>query len=222
MITSVAAAAPTTAKESTGRSVTRVHSRDPSASAVEEPRVFRRRLSLQRSRTFLHRPVIAYQTITRRAVLDTQRDSLARCLTYRIERANESLGPARLAWLSPFAIERQRHRKARPLADPAPDGKIASMQPHQTLDDGKAQSGTAVAAVVGRLCLEIWLADPGQIFFADADTVVFDDKSHPCRFGARADCDLAAAIGEPDRVRYQVQQNLIEGTLVSNDLRQIV
>ena len=45
-------------------------------------------------------------------------------MTYRIERANESLGPARLAGLSPFAIERQRHRKARPLADPAPDGKV--------------------------------------------------------------------------------------------------
>src|SRR5580692_6812936 len=148
MITSVAAAAPSIAKESTGRSVARVQSCEPSARALAEPRALRPRLSLQRSRTFLHRHVFAFQEIALCALLGPQRDSLTRCLTYRIERAHYGLSPTRLVELHPFAIERQTHRNARPLADPAADGNIATVQPHQTLYDGETQSRAAVTADV--------------------------------------------------------------------------
>ena len=42
------------------------------------------------------------------------------------------------------------------------------------------------------------------------------------RFGARADRDRAAAIGEADRVRQQIEQDLVERALVGDHLRQIV
>ena len=96
------------------------------------------------------------------------------------------------------------------------------MQPHQALDDGEPETGAAVAAVVGAAGLKIRLADPRQILVADADAIILDGKGDMRRLGARADRDLAAAIGETDRVGQQIEQNLIERALVGDHFRQIV
>ena len=96
------------------------------------------------------------------------------------------------------------------------------MQPHQTFDDGKSKAGAAVTAVVGTARLKIRLADARQILVADADAIVFDRKADLRRLGASADRDRAAAIAETDRVGYQVEQNLVERTLVGDHFRQIV
>ena len=93
-----------------------------------------------------------------------------------------------------LAIERQAHGDAGALADPAADVDFAAVQPHQTLDDGKSETGAAVAAVIGARGLKIRLADARQIFVADADAVVLDHedddspprrarRSSPCRRG---------------------------------------
>ena len=61
---------------------------------------------------------------------------------------------------------------------------LAAVQPHQALDDGKSETGAAVAAVVGGARLKVRLADAREIFVADADAVVLDhegDASPPRR-----------------------------------------
>ena len=60
-----------------------------------------------------------------------------------------------------LAIERQAHGHARTLADPAVDVDLAGVQAHQPLDDGKSETGAAVAAVVGSARLKVRLADAG-------------------------------------------------------------
>src|SRR4029077_13031576 len=103
------------------------------------------------------------------------------------------------------------------FADPATDRDVAAMQLDQTLDDREAEPGPVMAPVVGSARLEKRPADPGQVLLADADAIVLDhDRDHGA-LGGGADFDAAAAVGELDRVRQQVYQNLLEGALVGDD-----
>src|SRR5580704_1535605 len=202
----VAAAAPRMAKESTGRPVTCVHSREPNATASVPARALLRLLSLRRSRTFLHR-VCRLHGAGRLIHGDDDRTDHARAALFHRPR--------------PLAIERQADGDAGALADPAADREFAAMQPHQAFDDGQPQTRAAMAAVVGGAGLEIRLADPRQILVADADATVLDHEGDVARLGAGADQNLAAAVGEAERVRQQIEHDLVERTLVGNDLRQI-
>src|SRR6202051_5139743 len=142
----VAAAAPRMAKESTGRSTACVHSRAPNDSVPA--RAFERLLSLRRSRTFLHRACRLHGTGRLIHGDDDRADHAKTALFHRPR---------------PLAIERQANRDAGALADPAADREFAAVPPHQAFDDGKPQTGAAVAAVIGGAGLEIRLADPHQI-----------------------------------------------------------
>src|SRR5690349_2416033 len=115
-------------------------------------------------------------------------------------RRGESLRGRFLVQPRPLAIERHAHGHARPFAEPAADRHLAAVEPEQPLDDGEAEAGAAVAAVVSCARLKIGLTDPDEIFAADADAVVLDDKDDARRLGTGTDRHLAAAIREPDRI----------------------
>src|SRR5580692_1757957 len=155
----VAAVAPRMAKESTGRPIACVHSREPNDAASVPARALVRPLSLRRSRTFLHR-VCRLQGAGRWIYGDDDRADHPRAALFRRPR--------------PLAIERQADGDASALADPAAYREFAAMQPHQTLDDGKPQTRAGMAAVIGGAGLEIRLADPCQMLVADADATVLD------------------------------------------------
>src|SRR5580704_16635988 len=202
----VAAAAPRMAKESTGRPVICVQSREPNAPASVPARALLRLLSLRRSRTFLHR-VCLLRGASRLIDGDDDRTDYAKTALFHRPR--------------PLAIERQADGDAGALAERAADREFAAMQPHQAFDDGQPQAGAAMAAVVGGPGLEIRLADPSQILIADTDTTVLDHEGDVAGLGAGADQNLATAVGEADRVRQQIEHDLVERALVSDDLRQI-
>src|SRR6516162_8325307 len=105
-------------------------------------------------------------------------------------RRGESLRGRFLLQPRPFAIERQAHSDARPFAEPAADRHLATMEPEQPLDDGQAEASAAVAAVVGCARLKVRLADPCEVFAADADAVVLDDKDDARCLGAGTDRHL--------------------------------
>src|SRR5580700_1831383 len=200
----VAAIAPRMANESTGRSIACSHSRAPNDSVPA--RALARLLSLRRSRTFLHR---------------AGRLHGAGRLIHGDDDRTDHAKAALFHWPRPLTVERQADGDAGPLADPAADREFAAVQPHQALDDGKPQAGAAMAAVVGGAGLEIRLADPRQILVADADAIVLDHEGDIAGLGAGADQNLAAAVGEADRVRQQIEHDLVERALVGDDLRQI-
>src|SRR5580692_3422456 len=203
----VAAVAPRMAKESTGRPIACVHSRDPNDAASVPARALARLLSLRRSRTFLHRACRLHDAGRLIHRKDDRADHAKTALFYRPR---------------PLAIERQADRDAGALADPAADREFAAVQPHQALDDGKPQARAAIAAVIGSAGLEVRLADPRQIFVADADAIVLDHEGDVARLGAGADHNLAAAISEADRIRQEIEHDLVERALVGDDFRQIV
>src|SRR5580700_108556 len=202
----VAAVAPRMANESTGRPIACVHSREPNDAASVPARALARLLSLRRSRTFLHR-ACWLRGAGRLIHGNDDRADHAKTALFRRPR--------------PLAIERQADRDAGALADAAADREFAAMQPHQALDDGKPQARAGMAAVIGGAGLEIRLADPRQILVADADAAVLDHEADVARLGADADRNLATAVGEADRVRQQIEHDLVERTLVGDDLRQI-
>src|SRR5580693_5847109 len=202
----VAAVAPRMANESTGRPIACVHSREPNDAASVPARALARLLSLRRSRTFLHR-ACRLRGAGRLIHGNDDRADHAKTALFRRPR--------------PLAIERQADRDAGALADAAADREFAAMQPHQALDDGKPQARAGMAAVIGGAGLEIRLADPRQILVADADAAVLDHEADVARLGADADRNLAAAVGAADRVRQQIEHDLVERTLVGDDLRQI-
>src|SRR6202451_1315915 len=202
----VAAVAPRMANESTGRSIACSHSREPSDTASDPARALARLLSLRRSRTFLHRPGRLHGA-GRWIYGDDDRADHPRAALFR--------------WPRPLTIERQADRDAGALAHPAADREFAAMQPHQTLDDGKSQSRAGMAAVIGGAGLEIRLADTRQILVADADATVLDHEGDVACLGAGVDQNLAATVGEADRVRQEIEHDLVERTLVGDDLRQI-
>src|ERR1700688_3023878 len=191
----VAAVAPRMAKESTGRLIACIHSREPNDPANVPARARVRLLSSRRSRTFLHRAC--------------WRHGAGRLIHGDDERADH----AKTAFFHrprPLAIERQADGDAGALADPAADREFAAVQPHQALDDGEPQARAAVTAVIGGAGLEIRLADPRQILIADANAIVLDHETDVARLGAGGDQNLAAAIGEADRIRQQIAQDLVE------------
>src|ERR1700731_3541062 len=146
-ITMVAAVAPRMAKESTGRSISCINSRDPNDPASVPARAPPRLLSLRRSRTFLHRACRLYGR------------SIGRVFHRNDDRTDHALG-ALFRRPRPLAIERQGNGDAGALADPAADREFAAVQPHQALDDGKAQARTGMAAVIGSAGLKIRLPPP--------------------------------------------------------------
>ena len=84
----------------------------------------------------------------------------------------------------------------------------------------KPEPGAAVTTIVGSARLKIRLADPRQILVADADAVVLDHENDVSRLGASANRHFAAAVGEADRVRQKVEQNLMERPLIGDDFRE--
>src|SRR5215469_552424 len=125
-----------------------------------------------------------------------------------------------------FAIGRQANRDPCSLPDMTFDLHDAAMQRQQSFHDRHAEAGPVVAAVVGRARLKERLAHPRQILFPDADPGILDRDDDSVRFpaalGARRDRDLAAAIGELDRVAEQIEHDLVQRALVGDDRGQIV
>ena len=120
-----------------------------------------------------------------------------------------------------FAIERQTYVDPGALADAAANVDFAAVQPHQSFDDRQTETGAAMTAVIGSARLKVRLADAGQIFFVDADAVVFDNEVYGAGFRVRADGDFTAAIGKADRIGEEIEQDLTERALVGDHFRQL-
>src|ERR1700733_13688979 len=121
------------AKESTGRSATVAPAPATSDAAVPGPRP-RLRRSLRRSRTFLHRSVGAQRRNVAQVygIYRLHRRSARNLVRRDVDRADRFLG-APLRGTRPLAIERQPHRDARALADPAANRNLAAMQTDEAL-----------------------------------------------------------------------------------------
>ena len=119
------------------------------------------------------------------------------------------------------AIERQADADAGALPQPAADIDPAAVQRDQPLDDGQAEPGAVVTPVVARARLEERIADAGEIVVADADAGVLDGEHDDVAVDLGADRNLAAGMAELDRVRQQIEHDLVERALVGDDVRQL-
>ena len=96
------------------------------------------------------------------------------------------------------------------------------MQLDQPLDDRKAEAGAVMRAVVGGAHLEERIADVAQILLARCRRRCPRRRaSHRRRRRSRRDRDLAAALGELDRVGEEIDQDLLHGALVGDDVGQV-
>src|SRR5215471_595199 len=120
-----------------------------------------------------------------------------------------------------FAVDRQPDGDARALTDATRDLDLATVQRHQPLDDRKPQTGSVMAAVVGRTRLKERITDARHVLAVDADTGVRNCHRKGRALGPRADRDPAAAIGELDGVGNEIEHDLIERTFVGDDVRQL-
>src|SRR5215510_332366 len=127
-----------------------------------------------------------------------------------------------LAALNAGAIDRQVACDARALPDPAHDLELAAVQRQQALDDRQAETGAVVPAIVARARLEERIAHARHILGVDADAVVLHrDRDRAARSSLGAHHDLAAVIGELDRVGNQVEHDLAQRALVGDDQWQL-
>ena len=108
-------------------------------------------------------------------------------------------------------LERQGHSKGRALAESAGDRDIAAHQLGQLAGDGQTQTGPAVPARDTRIQLfeiaeQALLGGGPQARAGVGDR---QDESCPGRTGGQAQGDMAT-LGEFDRVRQQVQDDLTQ------------
>src|SRR5262245_1385036 len=120
-----------------------------------------------------------------------------------------------------FAIHRQADRDARALPDPARDLHFTSVQRHQSLNDREPQSGSIMTAVIGRACLEERIANVGHVLAVDPDTRVRDRHREGAALVPGANRDPATAIGKLDGIGNKIEHDLIERTLVGDNVRQL-
>ena len=73
-----------------------------------------------------------------------------------------------------YAIERQSHRDASPLTDPAANADGSPMQGHKPLHDGQAKTGPIMTAIVGRASLKKRIANARQIGGGNAEAGITD------------------------------------------------
>src|SRR5580704_9739990 len=217
----LAAPAHKIAVASTGRCDALLHRRNPTAATAPVPAPLpapaRRPLLVRRSRTFLHRHALGPRHDDR--MCRASGTFLWRLAGEMRHRNRPSRRPG-FGQSQTFAIDREPDTHPRALAYAAADVEIAAMQSHQPFDDRQSETGAAMSAVIACPRLEIRLADAGEILLVDANAAIFDHERDVPGVHAGTDGDLAAAIGEPDRVGHEIDQNLIDRALVGDHVRQ--
>src|SRR5690606_9722415 len=112
----------------------------------------------------------------------------------------------------------QPYRHSRPQTGGAFYAHGSAMQLYQTLDQRQAEPGSLELPRIVVLHLPEWLAQPRQIVQRDADAGVVDEYPDGIVPPDRAKTDAAAFRRELDRVRHQIDENLLHGPLIADDL----
>src|SRR6185437_5244051 len=167
--------------------------------------------------------------VSRRTPARSLRYSLLRTFLHLVVGHHESCHPRafalehdRLCGRTLLTIDRQTNRHARAFAEPASNTHFAVVQTDEPFDDRKAETGTIVAAVIGRARLEEGLAQARQIVLTDADAGIFD-REHELAVVARgADRDVAVTRRELHCIGNEIDQDLVDRAPVGHDLRQIL
>ena len=128
----------------------------------------------------------------------------------------------RLRWRGicggPGKLHGQGQREDAALARGARDDQVAAQQPREIAGDGEAQAGAAVLAVGPAVGLAEGLEDHVLLFGRDADALIGDAEADRAlhRAGHRPQHHLAL-VGELERVRQQVLQDLANAAAVGLD-----
>ena len=165
----------------------------------------RKSLSLRAraSRNFLHHHFVA---------------ELTRFFAARATRQESRSSPSRSCWLAPVAIERQANADAGALVELAFNRDRPAVQADEPAHDRQPKTRAFIATVIGGAGLEKRIAEIGQIVWRDADAGIGDAHDDIIAVGTQLDGDAPATRREFDRVREQVEQNLLIGPLVADDL----
>ena len=108
-------------------------------------------------------------------------------------------------------------RTAVPRPRRAVERQRAAMRLDEALGDRQAEPGPAVASRRHGAGLPEWLQGAVGFVRGHADAMILDfDHDRPVTGVPGADLDSAALMRELDRVRQQVEQNLLEGALVAD------
>src|SRR5450755_2060652 len=121
-----------------------------------------------------------------------------------------------------LAIEREPHGHPRALAEAAAHVDFAAMQFHQPLDDGEPEAGAVVGAGMRSAHLEERIAEPAEVLGRNADAGVLHRHHEELAVDRGVDRHGAAAVGELERIGDEVDQYLLHGALVGDDLRQLL
>src|SRR4249920_144173 len=108
----------------------------------------------------------------------------------------------------------------RALAEFACDLEPALVQAGKPLHDRQAEAGAVMAAIIGVVRLDEGMAELRQVVLGNADSVVGDDELDPAVSFPRRDTHQPSGFGELDRVRDHVEQHLLAGPLVGDELGQ--
>src|SRR5439155_9136798 len=88
--------------------------------------------------------------------------------------------------------------------------------------DGEPEAEAAVRAVRARVRLAEAVEDVGQELGADAPPAVAHLEAHAVAGALDAEDDLAAGVGELDRVREEVGEDLLETVRIADDAARTV
>src|SRR5262249_40247335 len=119
------------------------------------------------------------------------------------------------------ARARELDEDARAAAEAALDDEPALVQLDQRLGKRQAESGTFMASRPRGIDLAEWLQRELDLSLGHADAGIVDDELQPAILAAQAgDRDAAAARREFQRVRQEIEQDLLELDLIGEKARQ--
>lgn len=101
------------------------------------------------------------------------------------------------------------------LAGRAFDGNLAAHQVEETLGDGQAQAGAAIAAGGGAISLAEGIEDVLLLLGRDADAFVADAEFEVVFAGDQNAQTNAAGFGEFDGIAQQVEEDLLEAQRIA-------
>src|SRR4051812_22197088 len=99
---------------------------------------------------------------------------------------------------------------------------LAAVQRYEAFHDRQSQSSALMAALIGFTRLEERITNSLKIFGCDADAGVYNPQHQAPRFDGRRCAHTAAALGEFDRVRNQIQHDLLECAGIAGHFGQIL
>ena len=114
-------------------------------------------------------------------------------------------------------MRRQREHERAAFADLARDDNVAAEEAREVARDREPEAGAAVFAVAVAVGLAESFEDELVLMRGDADPGVADDEADAAWTPRRADLDLAL-LGELERVRDEVLQDLLDPLRIGRDL----